>query len=140
MINRLFRAYLAAQDSNFCNFINVLKVNHHSSSSSLTAEGLHDHAYDFYMEAMRSGEWGAQTPDQKRLVALASQITEIKGGLKLSRQLVDKLNQGQNRGTPKVDAAKPTTPVAPVKGTSKATQCKYDEWKLKTPKNGKPNI
>ena len=140
MIKRLFRAYLAAQDSHFVDFINVLKVTHRSSSSTLTAVKLQDQAYDFYVDAVRTGEWGAQTPDQKRIVALAAQITEIKGGLKLSRQLVDKLAQGQNKRTPKVDAAKPTTPTAPGKGTGKATQRKYDEWKLQAPKDGEPKV
>ncbi len=37
MIERLFRAYLAAQDSHFVDLINVLKIIHRSSSSTLTA-------------------------------------------------------------------------------------------------------
>ena len=37
MIERLFNAYLSAQDSHFVDLINVLKIIHHSSSSTLTA-------------------------------------------------------------------------------------------------------
>jgi hypothetical protein len=141
MIERLFKAYLVVQDSDFVNFIGVLKVNHRSPTSKLTAVELQDQAYDFYMDAVRNGTWGAQTPDQKRLVAMAAQINEIKGGLKLSRQLVDKLSQGRSKAPVKDDVAKPTAPAAPGKGLSnKATQRKYDEWKLQAPKDGEPKV
>jgi hypothetical protein len=85
-----------------------------------------------YLKTM--GQWGAKSPDDKKIVAIAAEINTLKGQLKLHPKLSaiakdnkKKNNKGDNKRDKKKKNKKDTS--------NKRFQKKDKEWKKVPPKN-----
>ena len=96
MLERLLEAYLLAQDNEFHPCIE-LKTNIDDGTLTQTAEQLMGKAFNFYKSCKDKGNWGKQSPHHQKVVAVSAELEKLKGGLKISDQLCNKLEQVQQR-------------------------------------------
>ena len=78
-----------------------------------------------------SGQWGAKSPDDEKIVAMAAEINNLRGQLKLNPKLSATENDNERKdddGENKNDK----------KMKNKKYQKKDDEWKKVPPKDGDP--
>ena len=100
---------------------------------TLTHEVLMAYAKAHFDYLKNTGQWGAKSPDNKKIVAMAAKINALKGQLKLDPKLCaitkdkKKKDKGENKGKKKNK-----------KETSNKKYQKKDEaWKKVPPKDGK---
>jgi hypothetical protein len=62
---------------------------------NLTHEALMTSAMCKYDWLRQKGQWGAKSPEDKKIVAMAAQLNDLKGHLKVDKHLKDALNNGK---------------------------------------------
>ena len=91
MVDRLLSAYATAQDHRFNAYITSLQTDIEDGTKSVDAEALVDKAFNFYKHRKDHDLWGEQTLEQKEIVAMSAEIKSLRGGLKLTKLLQDKI-------------------------------------------------
>jgi len=85
------------------------------------------HKFDFLKT---KGKWGAKSPDDEKIVAMAAEINYLKGQLKLDPKLITIAGKGKKGDGKSLKKKK-------KKNTSNKKEQKKDEaWKKKPPKAG----
>ncbi len=74
------------------------------------------------------GPWGAKSPSEQKIVALTSQLEALKGFLKLSKDLISRLEKKGPR--------KEVEETKKKKETNKECQKRDEKWKRTPPKTG----
>jgi hypothetical protein len=130
-IGILFDAYRVVPCYNFTSYMNCKKEDYLDGIVSLTHETLMSMATRTADRLILTGEWGAKSPDDKKIMAMAAEIHTLKGQLKTNKKLGDKLKEGGKK-TKKGDSKTKNK----KKGGDKAKQKADEEWKKVPPKDG----
>jgi hypothetical protein len=92
-VGLLFEAYHVVPCYNFKTYIRRHYNNYLDSKLiNLTHEALMTSAMRKYDWLRQKGQWGAKSPDDEKIVAMAAQINALKGNLKADKNLEDTLN------------------------------------------------
>ncbi len=102
--------------------------------SSLTHEAVMSMAKRKFDFLKTKGKWGAKSPDNKKIVAMAAEIKSLKGQLKLDPKLSAIAGKGD-----KGDDKKGLTKRNKKNTTNKREQKKDEAWKKEPPKAGESN-
>ncbi len=136
-LNILFNAYLVVPCYHFKSYMKQKHNNFLDGTLTITHEALLAFAklHLDYLKTM--GQWGAKSPNDKKIVAMAAEINALNGRLKLDPKLsaIAKDNKKKgNKGDNKKDKKKKNK-----KDTSnKRFQKKDEEWKKVPPKDSDP--
>ena len=136
-IQILFDAYLAVPCYNFKKYIEIQQDNYLDGNLiGLSHDALRKMAKSKFDWLVNKKKWGARSPDDDKIVAMAAEIKDLKGQLKLNPQL-SKLAGG---GNDKEDGGKKKKGKSKnKKDTSNKKLQKQDEaWKKVPPKDGDP--
>jgi hypothetical protein len=124
----LFDAYSVVSCYNFKQYIKHQHEDYLDSKLTLiTHENLMTSAMRKYDYLKVKGQWGAKSPDNKKIVAMSAAISALKGHLKLDDKLgklVDKKKEGGKKKKNKKNTA------------NKVGQKKEKAWKKVPPKDG----
>ena len=128
-IGILFEAYLLVPCYNFVKYIGTKHDEYLDGNlASLTHEAMMSMAKRKFDFLKTKGKWGAKSPDDEKIVAMAAEIKSLKGQLKLD----PKLSAIAGKGDDKKDSKKKNK-----KNTSNKREQKKDEaWKKEPPKAG----
>jgi hypothetical protein len=132
-IGVLFKAYLLVPCYNFTNKYISTKHNEYLNGnlSSLTHEAVISMAKRKFDFLKTKGKWGAKSPDDKKIAAMAAEIKSLTGQLKLDPKLSAIAGKG-DKGGDKKDSRKKNK-----KNTNNKREQKKDEaWKKEPPKAG----
>ncbi len=103
--------------------------------AGITHEALCKMAKSKFDYLVNRKKWGARSPDDDKIVAMAADIKNLKGQLKLNPQLAQLAGGGDEKG----DGGKKKGKAKNKKDTSnKKNQKKDKAWKKVPPKDGKP--
>jgi hypothetical protein len=130
-IGVLFDAYHVVPCCSFPSYMKRKKEDYLDGIMSLTHETLMSMATRTADRLILTGERGAKSPDDKKIMAMAAEIHTLKGQLKTDKKLGDKLKEGgkkTKKGNSKTKNKK--------KGGDKAKQKEDEEWKKVPPKDG----
>ena len=130
-IGILFDAYRVVPCYNFTSYMKRKKEDYLDGITSLTHETLMSMATRTADRLILTGEWGAKSPDDEKIMAMAAEIHTLKGQLKTDKKLGDKLKEGGKK-TKKGDSKTKNK----KKGGDKAKQKADEEWKKVPPKDG----
>ena len=131
-IGVLFDAYRVVPCYNFTSYMKRKKEDYLDGGiTSLTHETLMSMATRTADRLILTGEWGAKSPDDEKIMAMAAEIHTLKGQLKTDKKLGDKLKEGGKK-TKKGDSKTKNK----KKGGDKAKQKADEEWKKVPPKDG----
>jgi hypothetical protein len=130
-IGILFEAYLLVPCYNFTKYIGTKHDEYLDGNlSRLTHEAMMSMAKCKFNFLKTKGKWGAKSPDDEKIVAMAAEINSLKGQLKLDPKLSAIAGKG-DKGDDKKSKRKNK------KNTSnKREQKKNEAWKKKPPKAG----
>ena len=124
MLVNLFRGYKAATDRSFHQYILDIERDYQYGDRVLTADELMTKALTAYQVEKEKGAWGALSDEQQQLIAMQSEIKELKDTkLKLQKQ-GGKNNSNKNKK---------------IKKKEKKSEVDKYAWKDKPPKDGAPN-
>ena len=127
MLVNLFRGYKAAADRSFHQYILDIERDYQYGDRALTAEELMTKALTAYQVEKEKGAWGALSDEQQQLIAMQSEIKQLKDSkLKL-----------QKKGSKKESTKSSNKNKQSKKKESKSEDSKY-AWKDKGPKAGAP--
>jgi len=128
-IGILFEAYLLVPCYNFVKYIGTKHDEYLDGNlTSLTHEAMMSMAKRKFDFLKTKGKWGAKSPDDEKIVAMAAEIKSLKGQLKLD----PKLSAIAGKGDDKKDSKKKNK-----KNTNNKREQKKDEaWKKEPPKAG----
>jgi len=128
-IGILFEAYLLVPCYNFVKYIGTKHDEYLDGNlASLTHEAMMSMAKRKFDFLKTKGKWGAKSPDDEKIVAMAAEIKSLKGQLKLD----PKLSAIAGKGDDKKDSKKKNK-----KNTNNKREQKKDEaWKKEPPKAG----
>jgi hypothetical protein len=133
-LNILFNAYLVVPCYHFKTYMKQKHNGYLDGTLTLTHEVLMAFAKAHFDYLKNTGQWGAKSPDDEKIVAMAAEINALKGQLKLDPKLSaiakdkKKEDKGENKGKKKNK-----------KDTSNKKYQKKDEaWKKVPPKEGDP--
>ena len=129
-IGVLFDAYRVVPCYNFTSYMKRKKEAYLDGIMSLTHETLMSMATRTADRLILTGEWGAKSPDDEKIMAMAAEIHTLKGQLKTDKKLGDKLKEGGKK-TKKGDSKTKNK----KKGGDKAKQKADEEWKKVPPKD-----
>jgi hypothetical protein len=134
-IQLLFDAYLAVPCYNFKKYIEIQQDNYLDGNlPGLSHDALRKMAKSKFDWLVNKKKWGARSPDDDKIVAMAAEIKDLKGQLKLNPQLSklaaggDKEDGGKKKGKAKNKKDK----------SNKREQTKDEAWKKVPPKQGDP--
>jgi hypothetical protein len=131
-IGILFEAYLLVPCYNFTKYIGTKHDEYLDGNlSSLTHETMMSMAKRKFDFLKTKGKWGAKSPDNKKIVAMAAEIKSLKGQLKLDPKLSAIPGKG-DKGNDK----KGLTKRNKKNTTNKREQKKDEAWKKEPPKAG----
>jgi len=124
-----FEAYLLVPCYNFVKYIGTKHGEYLDGNlASLTHEAMMSMAKRKFDFLKTKGKWGAKSPDDEKIVAMAAEIKSLKGQLKLD----PKLSAIAGKGDDKKDSKKKNK-----KNTNNKREQKKDEaWKKEPPKAG----
>jgi len=130
-IGILFEAYLLVPCYNFTKYISTKHDEYLDGNlSGLTHEAMMSMAKCKFDFLKNKGKWGAKSPDDEKIVAMATKINSLKGQLKLDPKLSAIAGEGK-KGDGKSSKKKKK------KNTSNKKEQKKDEaWKKEPPKTG----
>jgi hypothetical protein len=124
MLVNLFRGYKAAADRSFHQYILDIERDYQYGDRVLTAEELMTKALTAYQVEKEKGAWGALSDEQQQLIAMQSEIKQLKDSkLKLQKKGNKNSNKNSNKNK--------------KKNEPKTESSKY-AWKDKAPKSGGP--
>jgi len=133
-LNLLFNAYLVVPCYHFKTYMKQKHNGYLDGTLTLTHEVLMAFAKAHFDYLKNTGQWGAKSPDDEKIVAMAAEINALKGQLKLDPKLSaiakdkKKDDKGENKGKKKNN-----------KDTSNKKYQKKDEaWKKVPPKDSDP--
>jgi hypothetical protein len=133
-LNLLFNAYLVVPCYHFKTYMKQKHNGYLDGTLTLTHEVLMAFAKAHFDYLKNTGQWGAKSPDDEKIVAMAAEINALKGQLKLDPKLSaiakdkKKDDKGENKGKKKNK-----------KDTSNKKYQKKDEaWKKVPPKDSDP--
>jgi len=128
-IGILFEPYLLVPCYNFVKYIGTKHDEYLDGNlASLTHEAMMSMAKRKFDFLKTKGKWGAKSPDDEKIVAMAAEIKSLKGQLKLD----PKLSAIAGKGDDKKDSKKKNK-----KNTNNKREQKKDEaWKKEPPKAG----
>jgi hypothetical protein len=133
-LNILFNAYLVVPCYHFKTYMKQKHNGYLDGTLTLTHEVLMAFAKAHFDYLKNTDQWGAKSPDDEKIVAMAAEINALKGQLKLDPKLSaiakdkKKEDKGENKGKKKNK-----------KDTSNKKYQKKDEaWKKVPPKEGDP--
>jgi hypothetical protein len=133
-LNILFNAYLVVPCYHFKTYMKQKHNGYLDGTLTLTHEVLMAFAKVHFDYLKNTGQWGAKSPDDEKIVAMAAEINALKGQLKLDPKLSaiakdkKKDDKGENKGKKKNK-----------KDTSNKKNQKKDEaWKKVPPKDSDP--
>jgi hypothetical protein len=133
-VNLLFNAYLVVPCYHFKTYMKQKHNGYLNGTLTLTHKVLMAFAKAHFDYLKNTGQWGAKSPDDEKIVAMAAKINALKGQLKLDPKLSaiakdkKKNGRGENKGKKKNK-----------KDTSNKKYQKNDEaWKKVPPKEGDP--
>ena len=132
-IQILFDAYEAVPCYNFKKYIENQQNDYLDGKlAGLTHEALRKMAKSKFDWLVNKKKWGARSPDDDKIVAMAAEINALKGQLKLSPKLAEVANDKGDgkRGVRKKRNKKDTS--------NKRAQKKDEAWKRIPPKDGDP--
>jgi hypothetical protein len=134
-IQILFDAYEAVPCYNFKKYIENQQNDYLDGKlTGLTHEALRKMAKSKFDWLVNKKKWGARSPDDDKIVAMAAEIHALKGQLKLAPKLADLAND-KGKGDGKKGGQKKRN----KKDTSNKRNQKKDEaWKKVPPKDGEP--
>jgi hypothetical protein len=129
-IGILFKAYLLVPCYNFTKYISTKHDEYlNGNLTSLTHQAMMSMAKRKFDFLKTNGKWGAKSPDDEKIVAMAAKINSLKGQLKLDLKL--SAIAGNKKGDVKSSKKKNK------KNTSNKREQKKDEaWKKEPPKAG----
>jgi hypothetical protein len=117
-IGILFDAYLLVPCYNFIKYISTKHDEYLDGNlTSLTHEAMMSMAKRKFDFLKTKGKWGAKSPDDEKIVAMAAEINSLKGKLKLDPKLSAIADEGE-------------------KGDNKSSKKKDEAWKKEPPKAG----
>ena len=117
-IGILFDAYLLVPCYNFTKYISTKHDEYLDGNlTSLTHEAMMSMAKRKFDFLKTKGKWGAKSPDDEKIVAMAAEINSLKGKLKLDPKLSAIADEGE-------------------KGDNKSSKKKDEAWKKEPPKAG----
>ena len=133
-LNILLNAYLVVPCYHFKTYMKQKHNGYLDGTLTLTHEVLMAFAKAHFDYLKNTGQWGAKSPDDKKIMAMAAEINALKGQLKLDPKLSaiakdkKKDDKGENKGKKKNK-----------KDTSNKKNQKKDEaWKKVPPKDSDP--
>ncbi len=131
-IQILFNAYQVVPCYNFQTYIGRQYDNYLDGKLTLTHEVLLKMTKTKYDWLVSKKKWGAKSPDDKKIVAMAAEIKSLKGQLKLNPKLAEIADK-------KEEDKKSGKKTRNKKDTSNKREQKKDEaWKKVPPKSGDP--
>ena len=135
-IQILFDAYLAVPCYNFKKYIeNQQDAYLDGNLTGISHESLRKMAKSKFDWLVNKKKWGARSPDDDKIVAMAAEINKLKGQLKLDPKLAQ-IAGGNNNDK---DGGKKKGKAKNKKDTSNKKKQKEDEaWKKVPPKEGDP--
>ncbi len=135
LIGILFDAYAQVPCYNFKKYIGRQHENYLNGTLIMTHKILMTSAMRKYDYLKVKGQWGAKSPDNKKIVAMLAALNVLKGHLKLNKKLTDIADgKGSGKGGGKGGGGAKKN----KKNTSNKTFQKKDgEWKKVPPKDGK---
>ena len=140
-IHLLFKGYKACQDSEFVRYMTLKEEDYFEGMDhikDLTHDKLMALATNKYNTLKAKGLWGAKTEQEKQIITLTAQVDALKGNLKLSKPLTDKLKYDKGRSNQ--DKEKPKIKNKNKKNNKEKKRQKEDEaWKKVPPKAGEAN-
>ena len=133
----LFNTYLVVPCYHFKSYMKQKHNNYLDGTLTITHEALMAFAKSHFDYLKNTGQWGAESPDNKKIVAMAAEINTLKGQLKLDPKLSaiakdnkKKDDKGENKKDKKKKNKKDTS--------NKRYQKKDKEWKKVPPKDSNP--
>jgi len=131
-IGILFEAYLLVPCYNFTKYIGTKHDEYLDGNlSNLTHKAMMSMAKCKFDFLKTKGKWGAKSPDDKKIVAMAAEIKSFKGQLKLDSKLSAIAGKGEKSDDKKTSKKKNK------KNTENKKEQKKDEaWKKEPPKAG----
>jgi hypothetical protein len=133
-IGIIFEAYSIVPCYNFTTYMKKQHEDYLDEKLTVTHEALMALAKAKMDYLKLKGKWGAKSPDDKKIVAMAAKITALKGQLKLDPKLSAIAEEGKKRGN-KGDKGEKGKKWKNKKNTSNKKDQKRDEaWKQVPPK------
>ena len=133
-LNLLFNAYLVVPCYHFKTYMKQKHNGYLDGTLTLTHEVLMAFAKAHFDYLKNTGQWGAKSPDDEKIVAMAAEINALKGQLKLDPKLSaiakDKKKEDKGENKNKKKNKKDTS--------NKKYQKKDKAWKKVPPKEGDP--
>ena len=133
-LNLLFNAYLVVPCYHFKTYMKQKHNGYLDGTLTLTHEVLMAFAKAHFDYLKNTGQWGAKSPDDEKIVAMAAEINALKGQLKLDPKLSaiakDKKKEDKGENKSKKKNKKDTS--------NKKYQKKDEAWKKVPPKEGDP--
>ena len=133
-LNLLFNAYLVVPCYHFKTYMKQKHNGYLDGTLTLTHEVLMAFAKAHFDYLKNTGQWGAKSPDDKKIMAMAAKINALKGQLKLDPKLSaiakDKKKEDKGENKNKKKNKKDTS--------NKKYQKKDEAWKKVPPKEGDP--
>ncbi len=136
-ISIIFEAYSVVPCYNFSTYMKRQHDNSLDKKLTLTHEALMALAKAKMDYLKLKGKWGAKSPDNEKILAMAAEITALKGQLKLNPKLSAIAEEGTKKGN-KGDKGEKGKKWKNKKNTSNKKDQKRDEtWKQVPPKENK---
>ena len=133
-LNILFNAYLVVPCYHFKTYMKQKHNGYLDGTLTMTHEVLMAFAKAHFDYLKNTGQWGAKSPDDEKIVAMAAEINALKGQLKLDPKLSaiakDKKKEDKGENKNKKKNKKDTS--------NKKYQKKDEAWKKVPPKEGDP--
>jgi hypothetical protein len=93
VVTNLFKGYEAATDSQFLDFVKRKKDAYQEDAIDLTPEDLMTQASNKYNSLKRANQWNKATADQEKIIALETQVAQLK------KQRAQKKNKSDKQST-----------------------------------------
>ncbi len=133
-IGIIFEAYSVVPCYNFTTYMKQQHDDYLNGKLTVTHEALMASAKAKMDYLKLKGKWGAKSPDNKKIVAMAAKINALKGQLKLNPKLSAIAKEGKKKGN-KGDKGEKGKKWKNKKNTSNKKDQKRDEtWKRVPPK------
>jgi hypothetical protein len=126
----LFRGYKAARDNAFCDYIKKIERDYQYGNETITVDQLMTKAHTAYQVEKERGNWGALSEDQQMIVAMQSELKQLKDA-KL------KLNTNSKKGN--IDKGKGKGKSKGKDDQKKDAKKQDDSWKTISPTGPGPH-
>jgi hypothetical protein len=97
----LFRGYKAARDNAFCDYIKKIERDYQYGNKTITVDQLMTKAHTAYQVEKERGNWGALSEDQQMIVAMQSELKQLKDAKLKLNTTSKKGNKDKGKGKSK---------------------------------------